>query len=153
MFNDLREFIKEAEDLGQVKVIEGADWNVEIGTITELSQCKSDQPLLLFDKIKGYPPGYRIAANPMTSYNRLALCLGLPLNLRGIEQVRAYREKIRDYKPVPPVYVETGPVKENVTVGEDIDLFKFPAPQWHEYDGGRYIGTGCSVIQKDPDSG
>src|SRR5690606_12611153 len=26
-------------------------------------------------------------------------------------------------------------------------------PKWHEHDGCRYIGTGCVVIQKDPDSG
>ena len=152
MFDDLREFIKKAEELGECRVIEGADWNLEIGHIAELGVSVPDSPLLVFDKIKGYPPGYRIAANPMTSYNRLALCLGLPLNLRGIDQVKAYREKIREYKPVPPVYVETGSVKENVIVGEDVDLFKFPAPQWHEFDGGRYIGTGVSIIQKDPDS-
>ena len=42
MFNDLREFIKAAEDLGQVKVIEGADWDLKMGEITKLSQCKTD---------------------------------------------------------------------------------------------------------------
>ena len=29
-------------------------------------------------------------------------------------------------------------------------MLKFPTPCWHEDDGGRYIGTGCLVIQ-DPD--
>ena len=81
MFADLREFIEKAEELGECRVIEGADWNLEIGHIAELGVSVPDSPLLVFDKIKGYPPGYRIAANPMTSYNRLALCLGLPLNL------------------------------------------------------------------------
>ena len=54
---------------------------------------------------------------------------------------------------MPPVEVETGPVKENILVGDDVDLFKFPTPKWHELDGGRYIGTGGIVIQKDPDTG
>ena len=33
MFDDLREFLKKAEELGQVNTIEGADWNLEIGRI------------------------------------------------------------------------------------------------------------------------
>ena len=31
---------------------------------------------------------------------------------------------------------------ENVMEGEAVDLFKFPAPRFHDGDGGRYIGTG-----------
>ncbi len=153
MFDDLREFIQKSEEMDECRFIEGADWDLEIGNITELGISVPESPLLVFDKIKGYPPGYRVTSNILTSYKRLALVFGLPLNLRGIEQVKAYREKVREYKPVPPVYVKTGPVKENVLTGDDIDLFKFPAPKWHQYDGGRYIGTGVSVIQKDPDSG
>ena len=34
-----------------------------------------------------------------------------------------------------------------------IDVTKFPAPQWHSKDGGRYIGTGCYNIMRDPDEG
>jgi len=41
---------------------------------------------------------------------------------------------------------------ENVDVGDRINMLKFPAPRWHEEDGGRYIGTGDAVITKDPDS-
>ena len=48
--------------------------------------------------------------------------------------------------------VETGPVLENVLTGDDVNVLKFPAPKWHEDDGGRYIGTECMVITKDPDS-
>jgi len=152
MFDDLREFIKEAKEVGECKVIESADWDLEIGHIAELGISIPDSPFLVFDKIKGYPPGYRVTANILTSYNQLALVFGLPLNLIGINQVKAYRERVREYEPVPPVYVETGPVKENILLGDDIDLFKFPTPKWHEFDGGRYIGTGDSVIQKDPDN-
>ena len=37
--------------------------------------------------------------------------------------------------------------------GDEIDVTKFPAPQWHSKDGGRYIGTGCYNIIRDPDEG
>jgi len=36
--------------------------------------------------------------------------------------------------------------------GSTIDVPRFPAPKWHEDDGGRYIGTECIVITRDPDS-
>lgn len=153
MFDDLREFIEKAQALGECRVIEGADADVEIGRISELSLSVPDSPLLLFDKLVGYPQGYRVAANPFTSARRVALALGLPLDLKRLDLIRAWKDKLSALKPIPPVEVKTGPVKENILVGEDVDVLKLPAPKWHELDGGQYIGTGCMVIQKDPDSG
>ena len=42
---------------------------------------------------------------------------------------------------------------ENVFFDDDIDVLKLPAPFWHEHDGGRYLGTGCIVFLRDPDTG
>ena len=63
MFNDLREFIHRVEELGDCRRVEGADWNLEIGVLTDLQASIPDSPLLLFDKIRGYKPGYRVASN------------------------------------------------------------------------------------------
>ncbi len=49
--------------------------------------------------------------------------------------------------------VSDGPVLQNRHRGEGVDLLRLPAPKWHEHDGGKYLGTGCIVITKDPDSG
>lgn len=153
MFDDLRDYIKQAEELGECKLIEGADWDLEIGTITEL-MAKPNTPLLLFDKIKGYESGYRVVTNMAASDRRVCLLLGVPEGKKGMQLVKAWRDKTkREFKPVPPVEVETGPVKENIHVGNDVNLFMFPTPKWHELDGGRYIGTGCMVITQDPDEG
>ena len=153
MFKDLREYIKQAEEWRELKVIEGADWDLEIGTITEM-MAKPGTPLLLFDKIKGYPAGYRVATNLAASHRRVSLLLGLPQQEKPMELVKAWREKSKGgFRPVPPVEVKTGPVEENVHTGEDIDLYEFPTPRWHELDGGRYIGTGDIVITRDPDEG
>lgn len=46
-----------------------------------------------------------------------------------------------------------GPVLENVQQGQDIDLWQFPTPRWHEQDGGRYFGTGDIVVTQDPEDG
>ena len=63
LFDDMRQFIKKAEEIGEYKKIEGADWEEEIGLICEWQAAQDNCPLLLFDKIKGYPAGYRVSAN------------------------------------------------------------------------------------------
>ncbi len=151
-WKDFREFLTEVEKRGDVKVVEGADCNLEIGTLTEL-MCERQGPMLLFDRINGYPKGYRIAAKPYSTSFRNALALGLPEAGSPLELLKAWREKFRNYQPIKPVRVSSGPVMENVQDGEAVDLLKFPVPQWHEQDGGHYVGTGCAVITQDPDEG
>ncbi len=154
LFNDLREYLQKADELGQVNRVEGADWHLEIGSITELQQSVPNAPMLLFDNIKGYPSGYRVVTDFVNTEFLLDLAMGFPLEARGIEIVRLWKEKLKEgVKPIPPVEVSTGPVMENVHMGDEIDLFEFPTPQWHDQDGGRYIGTGVLIIQKDPDNG
>ncbi|MFC1872894.1 UbiD family decarboxylase [Chloroflexota bacterium] len=155
MFDDLREFLKKAGELGQVSQIEGADWDLEIGSITEVAAYEyPDSSALLFDRIKDYQPGYRVVTNFLDTKVMIALASGFPLETENVELVRAFRDKFKEeFRPVPPVVVETGPVLENIDTGNEVDLFKFPVPKWHKFDGGRYIGTGCMVINKDPDDG
>ena len=131
VFNDLREFIEKAGELGEVQVVEGADWDVELGAISELKAATPNSPLLLFDKIKGYPAGYRVASNPFASFKRTALGLDLPLEGSKKDQVKAMRSKLKKgFTPVSPVEVKSGPVKDNILVGDEVDVFKFPAPRW-----------------------
>ena len=150
--DSLREFVDAVKEMGELKEIDNADWNLEIGAITEL-MAERKGPALLFDRIKDYPPGYRVLSNAFTTLGRTALVHGLPANLTAMEMLKAWREKLREFKPLPPVEVKDAPVKENVLLGKDIDLLKFPTPKWHELDGGRYLGTGCCVITRDPDDG
>lgn len=76
------------------------------------------------------------------SYKRVALALGLPIDKSKLEVLRLATRKLKSAQPIPPREVDTGPVMENVMKGDEIDLFKFPAPRFHEKDGGRYLGTG-----------
>ena len=153
MFKDLREFIEQIQEMGELRIFEGVDPDLELGTINEL-MTKPGAPALLFDKIKGCEPGYRIVSNLVASHNRVALLLGMPAESTPMEMVKEWRRRTKEgFKPVPPKEVETGPVKENILTGDEVDLFKFPVPLWHEDDGGRYIGTGDIVITKDPEEG
>jgi len=151
-FTDLRHFLSCLDEVRELRTVAGADWDLEIGVITELNYERNG-PALLFDQIKGYPPGYRILTNAMHTRRRALLSLGFPLELDLDDALNQYEKKISDYRPVPPLEVSSGPIFENVCRGDNIDLWKFPVPKWHDEDGGRYIGTGCVVFLRDPDSG
>lgn len=149
-WRDFREFLAEVERRGDVKVVEGAECHLEIGAITEL-MCERKGPMPLFDHIVGYPEGYRIAAKCYVTPARTALALGLPVGASPFEMFKLWRERMKDFHPIAPVEVSSGPVMQNVMEDGSVDLLKFPTPKWHEQDGGPYFGTGCAVITRDPE--
>jgi UbiD family decarboxylase len=151
-FSDLRQLITALEEMNELRVVRGADWDLEIGTISELDY-EHDGPALLFDEIVAYPAGYRVLTNAVDTLPRALLSVGLPTDLDVDSALTAWDTLLANYEPVPPVEVKDGPVFENVFTGSDVDLWKFPTPRWHEHDGGRYIGTGCAVFLRDPDTG
>ncbi len=155
MYNDLRDWLVEVEKLGQLKKVNGAHWDLEMGALTQLAHEKygDKTPALLFDEAPDYPKGYRNLYGHFSTIERIALTLGLPQGLGKIGLVRAYQEKMAHLKPIPPVYVESGPIMENVHTGDAINVLEFPAPKHHARDCGRYIGTACEVITQDPDTG
>jgi 4-hydroxy-3-polyprenylbenzoate decarboxylase len=152
-YRDLRDWIRKADELGELKTLKGCDWNLEIGAVTELVHHREDGPAVLFDEIKGYPKGYRVLSNSLSTRTRLGLTLGLPPGETKMDFVRTWKECYNKIKPMAPKIVKSSPLLENVYTEKDIDLLKFPTPKWHEYDGGRYIGTGSIDITRDPDEG
>ncbi|MBI4334576.1 MAG: UbiD family decarboxylase [Chloroflexi bacterium] len=149
---DLQDFINRLDQLGELRRVDGADWDLEIGTITELGDERGG-PALLFDHIKGYPSGFQVVSNLIATPGRMAAGFGFPPGLSNIELVRRIKDRFKDLQPIPPVYVREGPVLQNVYRDGDVDMFRFPTPRWHEADGGRYIGTGDMVVTKDPKDG
>tara|TARA_B100000686_G_C16761574_1_gene959032 strand:- start:342 stop:1805 length:1464 start_codon:yes stop_codon:yes gene_type:complete len=153
---DLRELIERFDEMGELSRVKGADWNMEIGALSETVAGSNPgrAKALLFDDIPGYPAGFRILSGAANAYKRLALVLGLPEPENEMDLVHAYRDKAkRKFELLPPVEVQEGPILENIDREEEVDLWKFPAPFVHERDGGRYIGTDDLVIMRDPDSG
>ena len=150
---DLREWIDRIEELGELTRVEGADPNLEIGGLTDLYQWDMENPALLFEKIKGHPDGYRLLANVLTSLPRICLSLDLPTELTRQQFVQEWRDRLKEFTPVPPRQVEDGPVLENRQTEAEVDVTQFPAPFWHSEDGGSYLGTGNIVVMRDPDTG
>ena len=153
---DLRPWLAEVEKLGELRHVDGADWNLELGAISELNVKKAAPPALLFDKIKGYPKGFRVLTCSTSSPARLSSILRLPIQRNHSGLVAVLRGKPAQWqaaaKDFPFEVVTSGPVLENMQEGADVDVSVFPSPLWHELDGGRYIGTGCSVVTRDLDS-
>src|SRR3954471_21540723 len=145
-WSDLREFLRIAQRRGEVEIVRGADPNLEMGALYELSLQKTYPPVLLFEDIKGYPANYRVATNVRTS----PLLVG-NLDLEAVRELR--RQRQRGAKgSIPPQDVNYGPVLSNIRRDDEVDVRNFPAPKWHPLDGGGYIGTECLIINKDPDS-
>ena len=89
MYKDLCEFIEAVEQLGAPRRVDGADPQFEIGAITEVAAGRPGGPALLFDGIKGFPRGFRILTNAVTSAPRAALALGLDPNMRPLDALKA----------------------------------------------------------------
>src|SRR5215211_7972279 len=150
-YDDLREWLAMAERLGEVRTVKGANCEEDIGLAAEAVLRAENGPCVLFDDIPGCPKGFRLLLN-MFAGRRRNMTLGFPDHLTKWELSDAYREAyLMQPKIIPHEIVEHGPVLENVMLGSDVDVLKFPAPIWHEKDGGRYIGTGTYSITRDPE--
>ena len=151
---DLREWLSRIEDIGEIKVIEGAAWNLEIGAIAEMIYHASPEnpPALLFQNIPGYPDDYKVLSGATNSAGRLAVTLGFSKPTGPQDVVQSYRDRLKTLKLHDATFVNKGSIQQNVDRDQEVDLYKFPVPFLHEDDGGRYIGTGDLVILRDPES-
>jgi len=154
-FVDLSGWIEALRKAGELQAIDAeVDWDVELGTIIRMAQGKGDGPALLFNNIKDYNRNDTICRQLFTggqgSYSRLAMMFGLPRETPPRELVKICRTIFQER--VAPRVVKTGPVKQNVLKGDDIDLLKFPVPKWNRGDGGRYVLTYAGCVTKDPET-
>jgi len=149
-FNDLREFIKKLEETDDiVNIRKEVDWNLEAGAIMRRAYERWG-PAQLFHKIKDYPEGYRLLGGTLATFRRLAIAMGMPPESTYTEILDEFDERRKH--PIKPILVSTGPCKEEIHIGDEVDLFEFPAPLVHGGDGGRFIGTFNVGACKDPDS-
>src|SRR4249920_4115296 len=109
----LRSWLKQADDLGELRTIDGADWDLEIGGVADIVTERGSSPAVLFDSIKNYPKGYRVLVNSLGSTKRLGLSLGMPQDLSALGFVAEWRKRSKALKHIPPTVVKDGAVLEN----------------------------------------
>src|SRR5216117_667493 len=112
MYKNLREFIAEVEKLGALRHVSGADPHHELGGITEVAAGMPECPALLFDDIKGFPPGFRVFTNATTTPQRAALALGIDPSLKPLDALKAWMGKRQTLKPQKPIEVTKAPFLE-----------------------------------------
>jgi 4-hydroxy-3-polyprenylbenzoate decarboxylase len=155
-YTDLREWLNTVDKQGELLRLSGVSHDLEMAGIAEIlvREGKQPPPAILYDDIPDHPPGYRTLFGMFSSPRRLAMCLDLPpCELDPVSLTRNWRQKRRELRFMPPKAVRSGPVQDHVLTGKDVDLLTFPSPRFHEFDGGRYFGTGHCVITRDPESG
>jgi UbiD family decarboxylase len=82
-YQDLRDWIQTVEQFGELKTVQGADWNREIGAVTEVAARGETSNALLFDNIRDYPAGHRVLVGMNSSLKRQRLTTNLPLTTTG----------------------------------------------------------------------
>ncbi len=155
LYHDLRDWLVKVDAMGELKILEQIDWNLEMGAVVDVlyREHPPHAPALIFDCIKDYRQGFRTLFGHFASPKRIALTLGIDQPFDHVlEFVKVYHEKMKNCLPLAREEVKSGAVHENIQEGNRINLLDFPAPFLHEKDGGRYIGTGHLVITQDPDT-
>src|SRR5437763_14223691 len=60
-YRGLRGWLDHVDKLGELRRVDGAHWDVEMGAIKHMLTAKSrgSAPAILFDNVEGYPNGFR----------------------------------------------------------------------------------------------
>jgi len=151
MSRDLRSWIEKLEAEGELSRIKAkVDWDGEIAEIRRQVLAQRG-PAILFENIKDYEDTWckKLFTGDLATTRRIALMLDLPKDTSRTDVLQLLRRRFKE--PIAPEHVATGPVKENIVKGGDVDLFQIPVPKWHPLDGGRYINTWCGVVTMDPE--
>jgi 4-hydroxy-3-polyprenylbenzoate decarboxylase len=154
-YHDLREYMEACDQAGEMVTIrKEVDWNLEAGAIARRI-TEIGAPMAFMPRIRGCAEGFSILASPISKgwnsdFARVAIALGMDANTPFETLMDEFIQRMKN--PIRPLQVKTGPCKENILRGKDINLFKLPAPYLHEGDGGRYLDTFGVTATKDPDS-
>lgn len=139
---DLRTWIETLENNGELRHIhKPVDPRTQMGALLYESRDKA----LMFHSLTGCP-GWTSVGNAPANMDHAALAFGVT------------KEKVVPYvagklsERVPWSKVSTGPVKEVVLSGDQIDLTTWPPHQAGTKDGGPVIGSGL-FFTKDPETG
>lgn len=154
---DFREFVTVLDKLGDLRTVDReVDPHLEVGAIIRRAY-ETISPAPLFTNIAGTQPGFRLLGAP----GALSAAAGMPLARLALAFDLAPEASARELvdhlaaartRPgIPPVVVDSGPCKDNILLGDDATLDRFPTPLLHEGDGGPYVNTWGTIIARTPD--
>ncbi|MGH7248330.1 MAG: hypothetical protein ACREH9_09515, partial [Pseudomonadota bacterium] len=113
-YHDLRQWLEEAKKLGEVREVAGLSYERDIGMVAEMSAHADDAPCFVFKDLPGTLNGSRLLINFFAG-RRKAMTLGFSAELSKLELSESFRINYAGMRRrIPPRYVETGPVMQNV---------------------------------------
>ena len=116
----------------------------ELPAVLEQLEAKKQYPAILFNRVGDF--NMPVMSNLFATRKRQALALGV--DEKDLNDVYRSRENNR----IEPELISTGPVKDVIVKGDDVDITVFPIVTHNKDDAGPYITAGAMVI-KDPETG
>ena len=137
------ELVESKDDL--VRIADPVDPRYEVSAlVAKLARERRRRPVLLLENVKG--SALPVVTNLHAGRRRMALAM----NAEPREVQRVFLKAME--RPVAPVVVDGGPVKEVVHTGADVDLLALPQIVHHAADAGPYI-TAAVSFARDPEDG
>jgi 4-hydroxy-3-polyprenylbenzoate decarboxylase len=154
-----RDYLEWMQREGEFLAIDDeVDWYLEMGAILRRA-AETLSPSPIFNNVKDCP-GFRAAdfgmqksGTPDKPWARLASLMGMPLDSNIMDMQAAYIEAMENGTVYPPKIVDNkaAPCKENIWLGDEIDLEKIPAPLAHAGDAQRMMQSAGLNINQTPD--
>ena len=151
-YDSLRPYLASLEQQGLMRWIDkevDKDWEISaLGRMIFRGMAEERRYGIGFRNIKGYPGG-RVVSGVIASSTRM-----MSVALECDPTPAAIHERTIQglAKPIAPVIVNSGPCKEIVHNGADVDLNRLPIPTWTPgKDAGPYLTP--LWVTKDPDNG
>ena len=142
MARDLRSWIAELEAAGELhRIRKPVDPKTQMGALLYQSREKG----LLFEDVVGHP-GWRVLGQAPANVRHAAIAFDT--DLQGLIPTVARLMERR----IPPKLVSSGPVKEVIQTGDQVNLEEIPAHIAGALDAGPFIASGLAV-SRDRDTG
>jgi UbiD family decarboxylase len=151
-FEGLRDYLDLLEDKGLFYWVEkevDKDWEIaSVARMIFLGLPEERRFGIGFRNIRGHPGGRVVAGVVAASTRMIATALETrPEPLAIFERITQGIEN-----PIPPVLVDSGPCKEVILRGDEVNLRSFPIPTWTP---GKDVGPYLTPlwVTKDPETG
>jgi UbiD family decarboxylase len=150
-YADLREYLSALENKGKLKRVKkevDKDWEVAAVCRQLFKKIPPEKrPALLFENVKGFQ--IPIAAGVLGASKEI---YAIGLETDSVEGINRKWDRALE-NPIAPRTVSTGPCKDNIWHGDQVDLLKLPVPIWTVGEDPGPFFTSPYVITKDPETG
>lgn len=120
------------------------DPDYELAALVMELERRGERPVLWLDRVRG--SRFPVVTNLFADRRRFALALGVPADALADEWL------VRGDRRLAPRLRPTGPIRDVVVTGSEVDVAALPVIRHFAEDAGPYITNGI-VVARDPDTG